>query len=151
MESNGFSEELAKIAKESKSPEELAAKAKDIGFELTAEQAEAILKQVKARAEAAAEGKLSDMEMENVAGGITPEALAQRTEQKNRAAAEGRTVFCWALFSEYLCCTGCSLSGAVYARKKLDIKHGLDEYRDCKCYWCNTEIGHLNTLGFKVK
>jgi hypothetical protein len=134
-----FTEEQLEAAKTAKSPEELAARAKEQGYDIPPEQAEALFEQ---------SAKLSDEQLAGVAGGgITSRRVSSPTnaDEKAKAAADGRVVYADGIVD------GSCNHTSVYAREKWVIKHGFDEYRDSKCYHCGRNLGNINTLGFKVK
>jgi hypothetical protein len=141
----------------SKNPEELVAKLKGMGVEVTVEQVTAVPE------------KLSEGELENVAGGQTLYQEALDCYEKAKADGHPVKIKLSNKWKEVLYmsigvsgpenefdsgayyCKGCSSANTTFARAKWDIKRGFDEYRDCICYKCGKDNGSINTQGIKVK
>ena len=103
--------------------------------------------------------ELTDEELKDVAGG------SKQDGWKKKAAEDGRTIRVEASaqvsdifvviskLSPSINCSYCgkdAAEGSIYAKQKAIVNNGPDEFRDCKCYHCNVEIGNVNVYGHKV-
>lgn len=138
MANINFTPEQLKAAKMCISPEELVAKAKELGHDIPLEQAAVFLNPEAAKAE-----ELADEELDNVAGGGCGSSQDDQEKWRQQAAAEGRYVkVC--LHNTRDNCSACGTNASVYAvgmttGDAVNDTDGYvykDTYFDTKCYFC---------------